>query len=95
MTWNRAAARAAHRSDLVYVPYRLEDLDADRTAALVTAVGGAVDRAAIEAALERLPNDANTRPSAGRPQSSDEPLADLPGLAELAEQFGYELERHG
>ena len=90
--WNRAAARAALRDDLVYVSYRLENLDADRAAALVAAVEGTVDRAAINAALERLPNNANTRPSSGRPQSSDVPLADLPGVAELAEQFGYELE---
>jgi hypothetical protein len=91
--WNRLAARAAERDDLVYLPYRLEDLDARQTATLVSVVGGEVDRAAIDAAIERLPNNANTRPATGRAPSSDVALGDVRGVADLAEQFGYEVER--
>jgi hypothetical protein len=92
--WNGLAARAAERDDLVYLRYRLEDLDARQTASLLRAVGREVDGAAIDAAIARLPNNANTRPVAGRaPSSSDVALGDIRGVADLAEQFGYEVER--
>jgi hypothetical protein len=91
--WNGLAARAAERDDLVYLRYRLEDLDAQQTATLLRAVGCEVDRAAIDAAIERLPNNANTRPAAGRAPASDVALGDIRGVADLAEQFGYEVER--
>jgi hypothetical protein len=77
----------------VYLRYRLEDLDTRQTATLVSTVGCEVDRAAIDAAIERLPNNANTRPATGRAPTSDVAPGDVGGVADLAEQFGYEVER--
>ena len=96
VAWNLAAARAADRPDLVYLRYRVEDLDAGQTMDLLSAVGAPCARASIDAALARLPRHANTRPSVGFPRRSASPLVDLADaedVAILAETYGYCIER--
>jgi hypothetical protein len=89
--WNRAAARAADRTDLVYVTYRVEDLDTRQAEKLLALVGAAVDDAAVAAAVRRLPSDTNTRPRAGAPPRAERSLRGVAGMEDLAATYGYEL----
>jgi hypothetical protein len=90
--WNNTAARAARNLDLVYVPYRLEDLDAAQTSKLLAAVGVAVDDGAVEAALARISRHTNTRTTSGSSTTRELGLAPSPELVALADQLGYDLE---
>jgi hypothetical protein len=88
--WNRMAGRAARRDDLVYVRYRLEDLDAALVAKLLRATGREPDPAAVEKALANVSRSENTRPQSNNTSALPDFAAD-PDVAELAAELGYPL----
>lgn len=89
--WNQLAETNAGVHELVYLRYRIEDLDSHLLSRIVQAIG-ASPRVDPAVALSRVPTNTNTRPRDRSLQTSDilEVLADQ-SMAALMTRYGYEL----
>lgn len=86
--WNRLVEEEAEQADVVYMRYRIEEVDAAFVTNVLGLLGQSVDEVRVVDAIGRLPTDLNTR-SPGSIQDLPSPVS--PELVTLARGYGYSL----